>query len=67
MLAVGIKEKVCEKGSTCSTDKKGQSESKSAPAAKINNTAVFIDSPKKADHQKKACYESQFSTVNMFW
>jgi len=24
MLAVGIKEKVCEKGSTCSADKKGK-------------------------------------------
>jgi len=47
MLAVGIKEKVCEKGSTCSTDKKGQSESKGAPAAKINNTAVFYRQSKE--------------------
>jgi len=60
MLAVGIKEKVCEKGSTCSADKKRQSESKGAPAAKINNTAVFIDSPKKADHQSKPVIKANF-------
>jgi len=48
MLVVGIKEKVCENGSTCSADKKRQSKPKGAPTTKINNTAVFYRQSKES-------------------
>jgi len=67
MLVVGIEKKVCEQGGTCSADKKRQSKSKGAPTAEVDNTAVFVDSPKKADHQKRTCYKSQYPTVSMLW
>jgi len=67
MLVVGIKEKVCEKGSTCGADKKWQSKPKGAPTTEVDNTAVFVDSPKKADHQKRTRYKSQFPTVSVLW
>jgi len=47
--------------------RKGKVSRKVRQPLKLTTPPFFIDSPKKTDHQKKACYESQFSTVNMFW